>query len=248
VQTIFNGATCQIPLYRSESKIDEMLSMLWGKLIDSMTFSGEKTKKSKGNITAKIGSLAALLGIGELSGSLEYESLKKEAKERLSHLTYNNKIEILYNHLNSTDKQMYFNIYDGYCTPSLGKNLCNADKLQKIQLPIEYNGFGFMSGRFTPIRISPPYDSSTSFMREALDGKNNLWEFKSTHDSAFSGSFGCFTKFFSQSSQAAFIALSYGFKRGYHTLTCYGLIHVLNNTFSCDPIFFHIYGMPPIQP
>lgn len=241
-ETIFEGIRCRVPFYRSEVKIDEMVSRIWGELIDSFSACDEKQQKRKAALSAKIGSLAALMGIGEVSGSVDVERLGKEAEIRLSHLTYGNKIDILYAHLNGNEKQFYFNVSDGYYAPSKGKDFYSKEALAPMPTSPDYLGFGFLCGRFTTVRVHPPHDDTANFINDALHKESTLWEFRSTEDSAYRASFGCIPKFCTEGSQGAFIALAKGLQKGHHIVACYGYITTTDGALQCDPIFFQLFG------
>lgn len=239
---IFNSISSKTPsIYRSEEKIDEMLSSILGSLSTSISISSEQKKERQSKLKIKLGELLAALGVGSLSGEINTKVLNGTIQTSLSSLTYSNKLNILQDYLNKENRSLSFNLFEGIYAPTeefWGKAKTD-EKLESI--PLNYSGqyYGQLIGRFEAVRIHPPHDEKSDYIADIMDKNNSLWEWRTVKESKFKGSFGWLPKYCSNISQATLISLAKG--KVSATISVTGFISVENGNFNCDPLDFVVF-------
>ncbi len=234
------GQNNDLYVYLNQEKINDLLGRIWGELITSFNKSEKKGNKKGGDITAKLGGLVSLLGLGEIGGDVGFEVNIEKGTERISTLTFDNKISILNQYLNKHEKRPYINIYDGteLIDPKVGGILVPEWETKPIEHKEEC--IGIMLGLFLPYRISPPPVENTSPCSDLMSKVNSLWEFRSIEESKFKALIPWVTSNFRFISQHALITLAKYSKTGLK-VEAFGLICFDGNTYTCDPISFRIF-------
>ena len=84
-----------ITVYAVESKVNDIFSRLHGSLVEQLASENKSSVKGKGSVSAKLGGIAALFGIGEASAGVEAERSRESTDKLAGKLAIANKVHIM---------------------------------------------------------------------------------------------------------------------------------------------------------
>lgn len=240
---LWQGVTGRLSVYRNEKKIDEILSRLWGGLVTSLEESEGKGSKWSAGLSAKIGTLAGMLGMGEVGGQAGFERSQEKVQKHITSLTYANKLKILLDYFHTQDRFRYVNLWDGveHVPPRDGKIEFGLWETGPLNAENDYFT-GYVMGLFTPKRIVPPPKGNENPAQEILNQEKSLWEFQSMEGSVYPGSIPWIPYNFTDMSQHCIVIMAKSITpgTGIH-VNAFGLVHCKDRVFTCDPISFSLY-------
>ncbi|MDQ3820909.1 MAG: hypothetical protein M3362_24935 [Acidobacteriota bacterium] len=227
--------------YKNEQKIDELLSRIWGQLITSIEQGQKDGQKRQGKFAAKLGGLASLLGIGEVGGEYGFERSKDTSTNKISTLTYDNKIQILLTYFVENENFRIINVYDGveHFPPNTDSSNFLLWSVKPLRVA-ETEFVGHISGIYKPVRLVPSGGSASEALDEIMWRKTSLWEFQSVEKSAFKASIPWIPAHFQFVSQSSLAAIHQNLSAGLR-LQALGIIRRNGDTFTCDPISMRMH-------
>ena len=103
-------------IYQNQEKIDDLLSKIKGNIIEIVEKEIKQSKEQETTIGTKLGGLLAMIGIGEIKGSMKRGSIKDATEKVIGKLSNENKMKFIGDYYRSFGE---FSVIDMYNTPKV---------------------------------------------------------------------------------------------------------------------------------
>lgn len=239
---LWNSNFRNIVVYRNTSKIDDLISRLWGQLVSSITITDSADTKKRGKLSAKLGKLASLVGLGEIGGEVELERSTNKAISQLATLTYENKVQILHAFQAESEELRYLHAFQGLELFPDDSSQSPADWRSSAWPEKDDEFLGYTIGCFRAQRLVPPDEGMANPVTEVLADIKSLWQLQSVPGSSLRVLVPFLTQFCTLSSQQSLVALAHSTRAEGIWVNILGLAKRTDGLFTCDPVAFSIMG------
>ncbi|MDT4922635.1 MAG: hypothetical protein QOG01_348 [Pseudonocardiales bacterium] len=235
--TIWKNVTLPLPIYWNEEKLDELVAQTIGELITERTRSVGSTRERSTQATTKLGSLLALFGVGELSGTVGSRAAHQQVETALANVTFTDKMEALLQVFGGREALAYYDLLDGYeLTPDHTEPIEHwqptalADSLRE--------GLAWIYGAYHPLRVTPD-DGKVDLLDDALHHRPVLWTFAPALGSVYQCEIPFLASRIRLGSQHAAIAMH----KKLHAaeamkIGAFGILRKAEGSYTLDPIQF----------
>jgi hypothetical protein len=224
-------------VYGNEDKLDDLISRIYGVVLDSLEVSSTKGKTGSAKAGVEFGGFLSAVGkaTGEVEGGVSSENMKS----RLGSVTFDTKMRALIDYAKENEPYPFIDLVRGVrLVREAGKSF-EEWKTTPISEQDQNDYIGNLVGLFKARRIEPPHDEKTSIVGEFLNQSASLWSFATTDECKVKATMPVVMKHTRTVSQLALMAFANMAELHFQILAT-GLLTWNKGQIFCDPIAWRL--------